>query len=743
MSTDERTIVAFLQRSRRRRHIASSLIGAGIGVGVAVACLGLGWLGLASRAVTIGLGIGVILAGALFGALLARREGSRIALEIEQRAPDFRNLLVTAAELVGPVASPRRLAKRPAPSASPAIVRLVTSRAAEQASRLDAASLFPLQRRALWFGGGLAVWSALAVAVPARSTTPTAATDSAAVTAAAAPDVEPAIDAVEIALTPPPYTGLPARRLVDPARLEVVEGTRIAVSVRAAADALQLATLQGNRELTPAADGAFRAELVAAADGFLSLEPRRGNRAGPRRLVGLLVTPDAPPLVRITEPGRDLFLPQPDVEIPLAATATDDFGIAELRLTYTIVSGSGETFEFTEGELAAQTTREDEASWRLDAELRPAALGLSLGDMVVYRAVARDRRPDAPDIISDAFVVEIVGENAAITGGFALESDEEREALSQRMVIVKTERLLARKDSIPEPEYAAEARRIAAEQRLVRAEFVFMMGGEIQDEVEEAEHEHEVVAGRLELAGRQEMSRAVQWMSQAATMLADADLEAALPLEESALEALQSALSRSRYILRTMSPRQSIDLTRRLSGTPPVSLDPSGSPRAAGEAVTDPELAALRRLLAEIAAAAGGAGEAREADAAGASGEGEGVEAAAGSREEGGADATGGSGDAAGAVTSVNRARLADLAEEVLRLDPSSAELQGVAADLAAASAPQADVSTLVARAIDALRARLDAGLPVAPAATDPDPELAGALSDEMARWETGREGGR
>lgn len=693
MSSDERTIDSFLRRSRRRRVAAWTLTGAGVAVGVALVCLALPALGLMGRGPAIALGLGWVLFGALLGALFAGRGNARIDLEIERRTSAFRNLLVTAAELLGLVASRRFPPHGPPPEVSPAIVQLVASRAARQASLLDVASLFPLQRPALWLVGGMALWSALAVAVPARSAAD--AVDSAAVVATAGPGpgAAPAIDAVDIVLTPPPYTGLPERIEADPTRLEVIEGTRIAVSVQAVAETLQLATLDGSRELVPGPDGSFAAEIVAAADGFLSLEPRVDGRAGPRRLVGLVVTPDAAPRVRVTEPGRDLFLPDPQVEIPLVATASDDFGLAELRLTYTIVSGSGETFEFTEGELEGQTTRENSSSWSIGADLLPAALGLSLGDMVVYRAIARDRRPGAAEVVSDAFVVEIVGENAAITGGFALESDEEREALSQRMVIIKTERLLARRASMPADEYAAEARRIAAEQRLVRAEFVFMMGGEIQDEVEEAEHEHEVAAGRLELAGRQEMSRAVQWMSQAATLLTNADLEAALPLEESALEALQSALSRSRYILRTMAPRQSIDLARRLSGPP-------GPPDAAraGEAVrSDPQVAALRRLLAEIAAATGAS------------------------------------------AAALDRSRLADLAEEVLRLDPSSAELQDVAADLAAATAPQADAQALVAAAMDALRDRLAAGLPVAPSATDADAALAGALADELA----GQDGGR
>jgi hypothetical protein len=509
-----------------------------------------------------------------------------------------------------------------------------------------------------------------------------------------AADVAPSIEAVEVMVTPPAYTGGAARRVVDPGRLEVVAGGRLEVRLRAVADAVELSTLEGAAAMERRDDGVFVAELVAEADGFIALEPAIAGHAGARRLIGLVVQPDALPLVRLTEPGRDLFLPQPDVEVAIAATARDDFGLDELRFTYTIVSGSGETFEFTEGELPARLARDDERSWSARAVLSPVALGLSLGDMVVYRAVARDRRPGASEVESDAFVVEIVGRDAAVAGGFALESDEEREALSQRMVIIKTERLLAQRGSMSAEDFRAEARRIAAEQRMVRAEFVFMMGGEVQDEVEEAAHEHEVAAGRLELRGRQEMSRAVQFMSRAAARLTDADLEGALPLEEQALEALQSALARSRYILRTLSDRQTIDLTRRLTAGNGIAR----GVRAAADAVVDPEVAGLRRVLADLAGLS--APVAPDADAAD---------------------------------------RLSALAEAVVRLDPSSDALQAAAAELAAAAADVGDRAERIGRVMQMLRDHIEDRLPLAPAAADADADLAGALADELAARGGGR----
>jgi hypothetical protein len=140
------------------------------------------------------------------------------------------------------------------------------------------------------------------------------------------------------------------------------------------------------------------------------------------------------------------------------------------------------------------------------------------------------------------------------------------------MVIYKTEQLLAHRKSLSRrsPEVAQadleRSREIGMEQRMVRAEVVFLSGGEIQDEVEEAEHSHELAEGRLENQGRAEMLRAINFMSRAEAQLNDGNAAGALPLERQALASLERALDRRRYFLRTLPDRSRIDMTRRLTG---------------------------------------------------------------------------------------------------------------------------------------------------------------------------------
>jgi hypothetical protein len=228
--------------------------------------------------------------------------------------------------------------------------------------------------------------------------------------------------------------------------------------------------------------------------------------------------------------------------------------------------------------------------------------------MLIYRAVATDHRPGAPPAESDAFIVEIAAAGSAAVDGFAIDDREDRYAISQQMVIVKTERLLGRRSGMTAADVASEALDIAAEQRQVRAEFVFMMGGELADagldlsslnEEAEAAGEDDLAAGRLANQGRLDILRAIRSMSRAASKLADGDVTAALPLEKEALGYLQRAFSKSRYILRTLGARERLDLSRRLTGL----LAALGrDTRPAAEAPPNPRLDALRRLLADVAA---------------------------------------------------------------------------------------------------------------------------------------------
>jgi hypothetical protein len=244
---------------------------------------------------------------------------------------------------------------------------------------------------------------------------------------------------------------------------------------------------------------------------------------------------------------------------------------------------------------------------------------------------------------------------------------------------------------------------LAAEQRSVRAEFVFMMGGEVAEEViaaagmdinEEAEaaNESELAAGRMVNRGRVALVEAIRLMSRASAKLNEGDPKSALPEEKRALVSLQEAFSRTRYLLRALTRRERLDLSRRLTGvlelaardTRPQAVPPVN-------AATDE----LRKILADVASLAGSSGT--------------------------GSD-------------------IAGLAQRVIRVDPSDTTLQRAASRLEAAAGEVRargmtadahsaldDAATILA---DALRLRLPRD--IAPVESPALRRLRGALGDAM-----------
>ena len=667
MTAPAREVLDFIRRAGRRRMILAVITDVAIGITLLVA------IGIIGRLITrnprgmqaevILFGMIALVVAAMIGFVRAWRRRNRTALEIERRAPGSRNIVLTAAELL---ATPER--------SRPEVVELVTSHAANTIRSLHPARLFPARRALTSLAVALAFWFA-AIAL-------TAARDPDAPVTLGAPAPADEVGTIDVVITPPAYTKRPEQRLSNPTRIEAIAGSQIVVNVRGTD--VHVETADG--ELQPAIrqSGNPTIRFTAQHDDFIAI--RAGASA--RRLIGLSVTPDQTPRVRVTAPGKDMFLADAARRIPVDIDARDDLGLTSLKLRYTKVSGSGERFTFVDGEIPISITRANERDWTAKGTLDLAALKLEQGDMVVYRGAAADARPGAALTESDAFIIEIVSPLSVASEGFAVDDQQDKYAISQQMVILKTERLIARAPTLSADSLAYYSQSIAAEQRAVRAEFVFMMGGEVAEEViaaagmdidetHEAENEGELAAGRMVNRGRVALVEAIRLMSRASTQLNAADPRAALPVEKAALVSLQAAFSRTRYLLRALTQRERLDLSRRLTGVLTLAARDT---RPEAIAPVDPQVGSLRRSLVEIAVLSNGP-----------------ADPSAASR----------------------------IAQQVLGVDPSDSTLQRVAAKLG--EGEYDDAATALTKA---LRARL----PREDASSEPLEvrRLRGALNDAM-----------
>jgi hypothetical protein len=478
-----------------------------------------------------------------------RRVPARVAIEIEGRQPELRNLLITAEELLR------------TPHRTRAWIR---HRVFDDAARALSHGARTPERRLT--GSLTAAVTAVVIWVAALGGVHRPAVESIRERAAVALMPLSGQVTVRATVTPPLYTGADApRTLTNPERIELLEGSRLQLVVSGAGDRVRIRL--GTSELPATREGGRSTiETVVTASGYVAIEPEAGSSAT-GRLIAVAVTADRLPSVKVDAPGRDLLLADASQRIPIRASAADDLGLRALELRYTKVSGTGEQFEFVEGSIPMTVSRGSETEWAGASEIALGALGLETGDSLVYRVVARDGRPGSDGLgSSDTYIVEIAGPGQLALAGTDMPPDQDRYALSQQMIVLKIERLRSRENGMARDALQEQFENLAAEQRAVRANFIYLMGGHVEDEEEEAEQSHEIQEGRLENRARRDISAAVRHMTIAERGLAAFSTPASLPPARAAVEALQRAFGRSRYILRAMPVRSRIDRSRRLSG---------------------------------------------------------------------------------------------------------------------------------------------------------------------------------
>jgi hypothetical protein len=492
---------------------------------------------------------GVIVASAVFGWRVLRGNLRAVVRAIDRGTNGGRNVLVTADELL-----------RGTLTAKPYVRDRVLADAARVSTAMSLRRLFPVRAAVvaaaaasvIWLLALTTVWRAPLVRA-ARRVVPTSVGGRV-----------PAESMVRLTVTiePPAYTGRPARTAADPAEIAAIEGSALTVQIDARANALTIDHDGMRRSLARDRTGRFVDRVTSTRTGYYAVE----TDSGARRVLAIVVTPDALPSVRVAAPGRDLVFADADRRIAFEARATDDFGLRALSLQYTRVAGSGETFQFHEGEIPLTIARSSGRDWSGTAARSLADLDLKQGDILVYRASAADTRPDGGSASSDAFFIEISALAAGAADGFTIPQEETRYALSQQMLVLKTERLDRRRASTPASDFTEAAMNLAVEQRMIRAEFVFMLGGEIADEEVEAAQSSELQEGRLQNRGQRDLRDATVAMSHAENSLAGSNTGEALVAERAAIAALQRAFARDRYILRALAGQTDLDPKRRLTG---------------------------------------------------------------------------------------------------------------------------------------------------------------------------------
>ncbi|MBC8086465.1 MAG: hypothetical protein H7Z40_04310, partial [Phycisphaerae bacterium] len=296
-----------------------------------------------------------------------------------------------------------------------------------------------------------------------------------------------------VRVVPPAYSALVTRTLDDAGQVAALVGSRIEVSggdsesptavMRSTADSIAPTTLPVSRNADnwraplsmPVAPAEVRFAL-GAANRQLLLEPRA----------------DSIPVVHLHQPTRDSVFRESKGTIALDASANDDLGLATVNFELIVTSGEGERFTATTVVLGAQRlSGEHERKWRSSFSLD--TMKLVAGDIVHMRAVARDRHPDAAHepgaSETRTFRIARPNEYDSVAVEPAPPPEMQKSLMSQRMLLILTEKLAARRTSIGRDVLVAESRKLASDQVKLRKAIGNLVFQRLEGE-DSGEHAH-------------------------------------------------------------------------------------------------------------------------------------------------------------------------------------------------------------------------------------------------------------
>jgi hypothetical protein len=304
--------------------------------------------------------------------------------------------------------------------------------------------------------------------------------------------------------------------------------------------------------------------------------------------------------------------------IPLSASARDDIGIVSGWFEIIVTSGSGESFKSRTAVLGRKSGN-DARALQLESALRLDSLALQPGDIVHLRAVARDANPasDAVAGSSETRTLRVyrTGESDSVAVEGAPPPEVGKSELSQRMLIMLTEKLVAQMRRLSRESLTSEARSIGTEQARLRKRvgtIIFTrLTGEEPDEGETeiagadtlspaeallraaseatgsgVEEPLEDEEGGPVVGVNRPLLEAFNSMWEAERRLGVVEPREALPHMRAALAAIQRARAAERLYLRGRPPKIVLDIGRiRLSGKSegidPGARGPRGSELAA------------------------------------------------------------------------------------------------------------------------------------------------------------------
>jgi hypothetical protein len=394
-----------------------------------------------------------------------------------------------------------------------------------------------------------------------------------------------------IRITPPAYTGLSPTQVNGDAPIRVLVNSKLDFQLRVTGPAQGAHMSFGGAasEMRFAGAGGYEGTLKASSPGAVEIKLLGDDRLVPPPLVRSIdVYGDTAPEAKIDDPKSDQLLATiPERPMTIRWSATDDIGLDAVTLKYIRSRGDGDAAKFLGGEVpVAVAAKESSRKWSGLAQFDLRKLEAQSGDSFVVWLEARDKNPFANNTgRSGSLIIAIPSpEQAKLNLGDLKPNEISRFLLSERQIIINTERLHASRRSISSAEFLQQSNNIASDQREFKNSFSQLINieggpGEVSSTASVEERAQAAVDERTEVHNHgipdapegapdhvRDLILAIRSMWDAEDALSIGDTSNALVAEKAALAGLKRAQTSVRYIPPIAAKHSPVDQKRRYQG---------------------------------------------------------------------------------------------------------------------------------------------------------------------------------
>jgi hypothetical protein len=301
------------------------------------------------------------------------------------------------------------------------------------------------------------------------------------------PPLPAAIDAIDLTIAPPAYTGLGLQKTKNP-QISMPEGSALhwEVTFSETIQRAQLVFSAGDTLVLKPQGKVYTAQRAFTKSNFYQV--RWINADGGIKTSDyykIEIIPDAPPDVNFTNLQQFTeFTITDKLTFSVQATLKDDYGLSDAFIIATVSKGSGESVKFREEKLMfAQPARIQGKAVQATRIIDLVKLGLEPGDELYFYAEAYDSKtPVANRARTETFFVTLkdtTSEEVAVDPGLGVDLMPEY-FRSQRQIIIDSEKLLKDRKKISKQEFNSKSNELGYDQKILRLKYGEFLGEEFE-----------------------------------------------------------------------------------------------------------------------------------------------------------------------------------------------------------------------------------------------------------------------